>query len=76
MELPRNSVWSVNDSDLLEDGLYRLLDIMQDVESVILYSLEDATVRPIAVSLEAFIELVSSRKAKKISVRIANLSIS
>ncbi|MDE1308867.1 transposase, partial [Vibrio aestuarianus] len=65
MELPRNSVWSVNDSDLLEDGLYRLLDIMQDVESVILYSLEDATVRPIAVSLEAFIELVSSRKAKK-----------
>ncbi|MBF4427615.1 transposase, partial [Vibrio anguillarum] len=65
MELPRNSVWSVNDSDLLEDGLYRLLDIMQDVESVILYSLEVTTVRPIAVSLEGFIELVSSRKAKK-----------
>ncbi|WP_139684806.1 DDE-type integrase/transposase/recombinase [Vibrio tasmaniensis] len=67
MELTRNSVWSVNDSDLLEDGLYRLLDIMQDVESVILYSLTDTstTVRPIAVSLESFIELVSSRKAKK-----------
>ncbi|HHG3610090.1 TPA: transposase [Vibrio parahaemolyticus] len=65
MELPRNSVWNVNDSDLLEDGLYRLLEIMQDVESVILFSLEVATVRPIAVSLEGFIELVSSRKAKK-----------
>ncbi|PKG74694.1 transposase [Shewanella sp. GutCb] len=67
MELPRNSVWIVNDSDLVEDGLYRLLDIMQDVESVILYSLSDTstTVRPIAVSLEGFIELVSSRKAKK-----------
>ncbi|MEZ9821190.1 transposase [Shewanella sp. 10N.286.45.A1] len=67
MELPRNSVWSVNDSDLVKDGLYRLLDIMQDVESVILYSLYDTstTVRPIAVSLEGFIELVSSRKAKK-----------
>lgn len=67
MELPRNSVWIVNDSDLVEDGLYRLLDIMQDVESVILYSLTDTstTVRPIAVSLEGFTELVSSRKAKK-----------
>ncbi|ELB2805204.1 transposase, partial [Vibrio alginolyticus] len=65
MELPRNSVWNVNDSDLLEDGLYRLLEIMQDIESVILFSLEVATVRPIAVSLEGFIELVSSRKAKK-----------
>ncbi|CAK3070807.1 putative integrase [Vibrio crassostreae] len=65
MELPRNSVWSVNDSDLLEDGFYRLLDIMQDIESVILFSLEITTVRPIAVSLEGFIELVSSRKAKK-----------
>ncbi|MFM2593542.1 transposase [Vibrio harveyi] len=65
MELPRNSVWNVNDSDLLEDGLYRLLEIMQDVESVILFSLEVTTVRPIAVSLEGFIELVSSRKAKK-----------
>ena len=67
MELPRNSVWRVNDSSLLEDGLYRLLDIMQDVESVILFSLADTstTVRPIAVSLESFIELVSSRKAQK-----------
>jgi hypothetical protein len=65
MELPRNSVWSVNDSDLLEDGLYRLLDIMQDIESVILFSLNITTVRPVAVSLECFIELVSSRKAKK-----------
>lgn len=65
MELPRNSVWRVKDSGLLEDGLYRLLDIIQDVESVILYSLEVTAVRPIAVSLEGFIELVSSRKAKK-----------
>lgn len=65
MELPRNSVWRVNDSGLLDDGLYRLLDIIQDVESVILYSLEVTAVRPIAVSLEGFIELVSSRKAKK-----------
>lgn len=67
MELPRNSVWRVNDSDLVEDGIYRLLDIMQDVESVILFSLDDTstTIRPIAVSLEGFAELISSHKAKK-----------
>ncbi|MCU8072311.1 hypothetical protein [Shewanella sp. SM32] len=67
MELLRNSVWSVNDSDLVEDGLYRLLDIVQEVESVILYSLTDTstTVRPVAVSLEGFTELISSKKAKK-----------
>ena len=34
MELPRNSVWSVNDSELLEDGLYRLLDIMLEDKKV------------------------------------------
>ncbi|HFQ5052269.1 hypothetical protein [Vibrio vulnificus] len=67
MELLKNSVWSVSDSDLIEDGLYRLLDIMQDVESIVLYPLLDTstTVRPKAVSLEGFIELVSIRKAKK-----------
>lgn len=67
MALPRNSVWSVNNSNLIEDGLYRLLDIIQDVESIILFSLSNTstTVRPIAVSLESFIEVVSSRKAKR-----------
>lgn len=56
MELPRHSVWSVHDSELLKDGRYRLLDIFQDVESVILFSLDDtfAMIRPIAASLEMF----------------------
>ncbi|TKF36098.1 transposase [Vibrio kanaloae] len=72
MELPRNSVWSVRDSGLIEDGLYRLLDIMQDVESIILCSLSDTstTVRPIVVSLEGFTELISSHKAKKFSYEL------
>ena len=67
MELPRNSVWLVKKSDLVKDGLYRLLDIMQDVESIILYSLVDTstTVRPMAVYIQSFIELVSSGKAQK-----------
>lgn len=67
MELPRNGIWSVKNTNLLEDELYRLLDILQEVESVILYSMLDtsATVRPIAISLEGFVELVTSHKAKR-----------
>lgn len=67
MELSRNSVWNVTNCDLIEDGLYRLLCIIQDVESAILYSLTNTstTVRPIAISLEGFTELVSSGTAKK-----------
>ncbi|HHF2972519.1 Mu transposase C-terminal domain-containing protein [Vibrio sp. HS-50-1] len=67
MELPKNSVWRVSHSNLLEDGLYRLLDILHDVEIVILFSLDDSStiIRPMAVSLEGFIESVSSRKAEK-----------
>lgn len=67
MELSRNSVWNVTNCNLIEDGLYRLLCIIQDVESVILYSLTNtsSTVKPIAISLEGFTELVSSGAAKK-----------
>lgn len=67
MELPKNSVWAVSNSNLIDDGLYRLLEIMQDVESIVLFSLTNTStiVRPIAVSLDSFIELVSSRKAEK-----------
>jgi hypothetical protein len=67
MELSRNSIWKVTNCNLIEDGLYRLLCIMQDVESAILYSLTNTstTVRPIAISLEGFTELVSSGTAKK-----------
>ena len=67
MELPRNSVWEFKGSDLAEDGLYRVLDIMRDVASVILFplSIESTTSRPLAISMEAFIEHVRSRKANK-----------
>ncbi len=74
MELPKNSVWFISDSDLIEDGLYRLLDIIQNVESIILCSLlsKSITVRPIAVSLESFTELVLSNKAKKSKYELPN----
>jgi len=67
MELPRNSVWEFKGSDLTEDCLYRILDIMQDVESVILFPLDNpsATVRPIALSIQAFTEQAKSQKAIK-----------
>tara|TARA_A200000159_G_scaffold44631_1_gene40887 strand:+ start:3324 stop:5462 length:2139 start_codon:yes stop_codon:yes gene_type:complete len=66
MELHRNSVWSINGSDLLEDGLYRLLDIMSDVQSIILFSLDSSskTIRPMAVPLESFIDLATSGVAQ------------
>ncbi|MEZ8295022.1 hypothetical protein AB6D11_14350 [Vibrio splendidus] len=66
MELPRNSVWSVHDSDLIEDGLYRLLDVMLEVDSIVLYPLSDmsTTAKPIATSLDGFIELTSNHQAK------------
>ncbi|MFK3873743.1 transposase [Pseudoalteromonas rhizosphaerae] len=67
MELPRNSVWELKDSDLAEDGLYRILEIMLDVTSIILFPLntKSVTTRPFAVSIEAFTEHVKSRNASK-----------
>lgn len=65
MELPRNGVWELKGSDLAEDGLYRVLEIMQDVETVILFPLSkpSATLRPIGLSIEAFSEHVKDHKA-------------
>ncbi|ASM55283.1 hypothetical protein PNIG_a3382 [Pseudoalteromonas nigrifaciens] len=67
MELPRNSVWGLKGSDLAEDGLYRILEIMLDVTSIILFPLntKSVTTRPFAVSIEAFTENVKSRNASK-----------
>ncbi|MEI8704715.1 transposase [Pseudoalteromonas sp. B62] len=67
MELPRNSVWELKGSDLAEDGLYRILEIMLDVTSIILFPLDtkSVTIRPFAVSIEAFTEHVKSRNASK-----------
>lgn len=67
MQFPRNSVWELKGSDLAEDGLYRVLDIMHDVTSVVLFPLnnESPTSRPLVFSMEAFIEHIKSKKAKK-----------
>jgi putative transposase len=69
MELSKNSVWEFKGSDLTEDSIYRVLDIMRDVESVILFPLNKSleTIKPVAISMEGFIEQVKSHKAKKSS---------
>jgi putative transposase len=72
MELPRNSVWELKGSDLAEDGLYRILEIMHDVASVILFSLntESTITRPFAISMETFIEHVKNKKAEKSELKL------
>ncbi|HCH1152847.1 TPA: transposase, partial [Vibrio parahaemolyticus] len=74
MELPRNSVWEFKGSDITEDNLYRILDVMHDIESVVLFPLNrsSTTVRPIAVSIQAFSEQVKSRKARKSEFTLPN----
>ncbi|MBQ4848528.1 DDE-type integrase/transposase/recombinase [Pseudoalteromonas sp. MMG012] len=74
MELRRNSIWEFKDSDLAEDSVYRVLDIMHDVESVVLFSLNgsSATVRPIALSIQAFTEQIKNHKATKSVFTVPN----
>jgi putative transposase len=74
MEFSKNSIWEFKDSDLAKDSIYRVLDIMQDVESVILFPLDTSieTVRPLAISINGFIEQVKNNKAKKSSFPLPN----
>lgn len=67
MELAKNSVWEINNTGLVKEGLYRLLSIVQKVDAIILFPLDERspTVRPVAVSLESFVELVKDQKAIK-----------
>jgi hypothetical protein len=72
MELHRNSVWELKNSDLTDDGLYRVLDIIDEVESVVLFPLNDLsiTVRPLAICIEAFIEDIKSQNATKSELQL------
>ena len=74
VELSKNSIWELKDFDALDDGLYRALDFMQDVESVILFPLNNPTrtVRPVAVSIALFIEQIKDKTAIKTSFKMPN----
>lgn len=64
MEIARNSVWEINDTDALKKGLYRLLDTNGDMDTIILFALQDnRTSKPFFFSLRRFMHLVKTRIA-------------
>lgn len=67
MKLPRNSIWLSKDSDLLDDNLYRIIDVIYELQSIILFPVSDKStvVRPVAVSLVAFSEQVKAHRIKE-----------
>lgn len=40
MDIIRNSVWQSHDSDVLSDGLYRVLDFDRDTDLLILFEIK------------------------------------
>lgn len=73
MDLSSNSVWEAMGSDLLlANSIYRILDVMHDIDSIVLFDLGNThrTVRPVAVSITAFTEQVKSRKIKKVKFEL------
>jgi hypothetical protein len=62
MEITLNSVWKTNDTDVLKTGLYRILGIYSDTDTIILFELKDNRAnKPFFFSLRRFILLVKTR---------------
>lgn len=62
MEITLNSVWTTNDTDVLKTGLYRILGIYSDTDTIILFELQDNRAnKPFFFSLRRFILLVKTR---------------
>ncbi|EUM20870.1 DDE-type integrase/transposase/recombinase [Enterobacter sp. BIDMC 26] len=62
MEITLNSVWKTNDTDGLKSGLYRILGMYIDTDTLILFELqENCTNKPFFFSLRRFILLVKTR---------------
>ncbi|HGH4678083.1 TPA: transposase [Enterobacter bugandensis] len=62
MEITLNSVWKTNDTDVLKTGLYRILGIYSDTDTIILFELQDNRAnKPFFFSLRRFILLVKTR---------------
>ncbi|MBL4244671.1 DDE-type integrase/transposase/recombinase [Vibrio fluvialis] len=67
MEIVRNSVWQFKKADILEDGLYRVLEVLDAADCVILFPLSQtsATIRPVGISIEGFIQQSKRRKIQR-----------
>ncbi len=62
MEITLNSVWKTNDTNVLKTGLYRILGINSDTDTIILFELHDNRAnKPFFFSLRRFILLVKTR---------------
>ncbi|ENE6177794.1 transposase [Escherichia coli] len=63
MDIIRNSVWQSHDSDVLSDGLYRVLDFDRDTDLLILFEIKkERTSKPIPFSLSQFTYGVDSQR--------------
>jgi len=74
MDIPRNTVWVFAGTDTIDNGLYRILEVLQDVGCIVLFPLENSavTIRPTAISIESFIEQVKSKKVKQTDYSLPN----
>lgn len=67
MEIVKNSVWQFTKAEILGDGLYRVVEVLDAVDCIILFPLShtSTTVRPIGISIESFIHQSKKRKIQR-----------
>ncbi|WP_417438885.1 transposase [Idiomarina sp.] len=67
MELVKNSVWDIRNVDGVQPGLYRLLQVFENISCLILFNLESTKGirRPIAIDLERFSRSLNKKEALK-----------
>jgi len=64
MELVKNSVWNVKKVDGVSSGLYRVLQIFEEIPCLILFYLENpkGITRPIAIELDKFSRCIKQKQ--------------
>jgi len=67
MTIVKNSVWQIEGAEGLEDGEYRLLELIENIDCVILFLLSDEKriVRPIAKPLNVFRDWIKHKQASE-----------
>ncbi|TJZ90047.1 hypothetical protein FA893_11440, partial [Photobacterium damselae subsp. piscicida] len=72
MEIVRNSVWQFKSSEILDDGLYRVLEVLDAADCVILFPLSQTTttIRPVGISIEGFIQQSKRRKIQRSEYKV------
>lgn len=64
MELVKNSVWTIRKVDGVSSGLYRVLQIFEDIPCLILFYLENSKgiTRPIAMEFNKFSRCIQQKQ--------------